>query len=347
MRRLRFVTAAAVLAASSVVSAQVAPLKVPQVSQRATVSQTVGLTEISITYNRPLVNGRKVWGGLVPYGEVWRAGANENTTISFSTDVTVGGTKLAAGIYGLHMIPTASEWTIILSREHQGWGSYDYDAKDDALRVKATPGTGPMVEQLLYTFDDTKADSVNATLHWEKLQISLPIAVDTNAVVAESFRHQLKGAPQFSWQGWNQAAAWCLAHGTNLDEAARWVDRSLTLGENFTNLNTKAGLVEKKGDAAQAAELRKRALAKATEVEINLYGYQLLGQKKVDEAIAIFEKNTKDHPDSWNTYDSLAEAYGVKGDKAKAISLYQKARGMTKAADQQKRIDLEIAKLKS
>jgi tetratricopeptide (TPR) repeat protein len=346
MNRARVLTAAAALLASGLAFAQVAPLKLPDVSQKASVTQTVGLTEIAVGYHRPSVNKREVWGKLVPYGEVWRAGANENTTISFSTDVTVGGTKVPAGTYGLHVLPTAQSWTFILNKQANNWGSFSYEAKDDLLRVPVTPQAADFAEQVTYTFDDPKADGVLVTLHWEKIKASLPVGVDTNAVVVASLRDQLHGIPQFSWQGWNQAANWCINHDVNLDEAGRWVDKSIGMTENFTNLMTKARLLDKKGQGEQATALRKTALTKATEVEINAYGYQLLGQKKVDEAIAIFDKNVKDHPESWNVHDSLAEAYAIKGDKAKAIALYQKARGMTKLADQQKRIDVELAKLK-
>src|SRR5262245_54751129 len=119
-------------------AAQTAPLKAPEASPAASVTQTVGLTEMKITYHRPAVNGRKIWGGLVPYGDVWRAGANENTTLSFSSAVKVAGKPLRAGTYGLHMIPTAKDWTIIFSNQAAAWGSFSYDPKEDALRITAT-----------------------------------------------------------------------------------------------------------------------------------------------------------------------------------------------------------------
>ena len=122
-------------------AAQGPPLTLPEASPAATVSQRIGLTDISITYHRPAVNKRTVWGTLVPYGEVWRAGANENTVLTFSTDVTVGGQKIPAGAYGLHVIPTAKDWTLILNRESHAWGSFFYDQKDDVGR--SPKGRGP------------------------------------------------------------------------------------------------------------------------------------------------------------------------------------------------------------
>jgi len=137
---------------ATAVSAQPS-LTLPQASPRASVSQTVGLTEMTITYHRPAVNARKIWGGLVPYGEVWRAGANENTTISFSSPVTVGGKTLAAGIYGLHILPTEGNWTVILSTVSSAWGSFSYDSKEDAARVTVQPQPADVQERLSYSFE--------------------------------------------------------------------------------------------------------------------------------------------------------------------------------------------------
>ncbi len=337
--------AAGVLTLASGSALAQAQLTLPMASQRATVSQTIGLTEIGLTYHRPAVKGRRIWGDLVPLGKVWRAGANENTTLSFSSPVTVGGKEIPAGTYGLHVLPAEKEWTFILSTVSSAWGSFSYDAAEDAVRVTAAPEGAPFVEYLTYTLDDPGPDRVLVTLHWEKLRASFPVEVKTHDVVLANIRRELRGLPRFGWQGWNQAAQYCLQNKVGLDEGLAWADRSLALNENMSNLMTKAGLLEAKGDAAQAATLRAKGLAIGTEVEVNQYGYQLLGQKKVDEAIAVFAKNVKDHPQSWNVHDSLAEAYALQGDKAKAIASYSKARSMAPAA-QYERIDGELAKLK-
>ncbi len=323
-----------------------APLKLPEASPAASVGQTVGLTEIKIAYHRPAVNKRKIWGGLVPYNEVWRAGANENTTIAFSSDVTVGGQKLAAGTYGLHMLPTEKDWTVIFSNQSAAWGSFSYDPKEDAARITVTPQPADSQERLSYSLDEPSDTSVEAVMRWEKVRIAFPIAVDTPQVVVASLRRDLRGLPRFFWQGWNQAAAYCLRNNVNLDEALEWANQSLATAETFTNLRTKAGLLEKKGDAKTADALRARSLQLATETEMNAYGYQLLGQKKTDEAIEIFKKNVKDHPASWNVYDSLAEAYATKGDKKLATENYTKALSMAPET-QKKRINTQLAKLKA
>ncbi|HVR43602.1 MAG TPA: DUF2911 domain-containing protein [Thermoanaerobaculia bacterium] len=329
-----------------VAAAQVPGLRSPQASPAASVTQTIGLTEIAVSYHRPAVNGRQVWGTLVPYGLVWRAGANENTTVSFTTPVTVNGTPLAAGTYGLHMIPTANDWTAIFSRESGAWGSFSYDAKEDAARVAVKPEAAPFQERLSYTFDDPTRDSVVLALRWETIRVPLAIRIDLARTVLESYEAQLRGLTRFGWQAWSQAANWAAQNGIELDDALAWADRSISMNRNFTNVRTKALVLAKRGDAAAAAELENEALGIATEAEINARGYQLLAQGKVDEAIAMFEKNVRDHPESWNTYDSLAEAYGVKGDRKKSLEYYTKALNMTTADVQKQRIAGIIEQLK-
>jgi tetratricopeptide (TPR) repeat protein len=334
------------VAASGAFGQQFAPMKVPDASPEASVGQTIGVTAVRISYHRPAANKREIWGKLVPYNEVWRAGANENTTISFSSDVTVGGQKLAAGTYGLHMLPTEKDWTVIFSNMANAWGSFSYDPKEDALRITVTPHPSEFQERLGYTFEDPTDTAAVVAMRWEKVKVEFPIAVDTPQVVLAGIRRDLRGLPRFSWQGWNQAAAYCLRAGINLDEALQWSDQSLGINENFSNLRVKAGLLEKKGDVKAAEALRARSLQLATEIEMNAYGYQLMGQKKMDEAIEAFRKNVKDHPASWNVYDSLAEAYATKGDKKLATDNYSKALSMAPES-QKKRITDALAKLKA
>jgi Protein of unknown function (DUF2911)/Bacterial transcriptional activator domain len=329
----------ALCATVSPAAAQGPPLSLPQPSPAATITQQVGLTDITISYHRPAVNKREVWGKLVPYDQVWRAGANENTTITFSSDVTVGGQKLAAGSYGLHMIPTAKEWTVILSRESHAWGSFFYDQKDDAARFTVTPRSSDFVERLAYSFDEPSDTGVTAILRWEKLAVPVAIKVDTPTVVASSLRTQLKGLQGFFWQPFAQAAAYCANHNVNLEEASTWADRAVKMNENFTTLRAQALVAEKRGDAPKAQQLRDKAMTVATEADMNNYGYQLLGAGKTQEAIAIFRQNVEKHPASWNTHDSLGEGLAAAGQKAEAIVQYQKARSMVKDETNQKRID--------
>jgi len=338
--------ALALLVAAPALLAQAPALTFPEVSPRAQVSQKVGLTDMEVTYSRPAVKGRKVWDGLVPYGKVWRAGANENTVVAFSTPVSLGGVTLPAGRYGLHMLPTATTWTVIFSSQSRGWGSYGYDPKEDVVRLQVTPSLTEPTESLAYTFDDPGENGVILSLRWGKRGVPRRVNVVTKQVVVANLRNQLRWLHQFFPEGWSGAAGWCLHNDVNLEEARTWVDRSLAIKETFTGLRIKASLLEKKGDAQGAATLRAKALALATEGEVNQLGYMLLAQDKVDEAIGLFEQNVKAHPDSWNVYDSLAEALTHRGDKAQARANYQKALERVKRQDQRARIQAELDKLR-
>ncbi len=327
--------------------AQAPLLNLPQPSPSASVTQQVGVTEITVAYHRPAVNKRKIWGDLVPYDQVWRAGANENTTINFSSAVTVGGKKLAAGIYGLHMIPTTKDWTVILTTVSTAWGSFSYDQKEDAVRLVATPTPANFEESLEYRFENPTENSVNVVLQWEKIQVSFPITVDTKAVALESLKAQLRGLGRFFWQDWNQAAQWSLRNNYDVDQGLVWADRSIEIQPTFQNLRTKAAFLEKKGDTKGAADLRARAMPLANEGDINNLAYGLLAEKKYDEALALFKKNVKDHPDSFNVYDSLGEALAATGDKKGAIENYSKALSLSTDPADKKRISAILTKLKS
>jgi len=300
--------------------AQGPPLSLPEASQAATVVQRIGLTDITVKYHRPAVRQRTVWGDLVPYDQVWRAGANENTVVSVSTPFSVGGQTLPAGDYGLHMIPTKGEWTVILSRESTAWGSFFYDQAKDAARFATRPEAGGFQEYLAYTFESPGPAGVTLTLHWDKVTVPIPILIDTPAVVSDNLQQQLHNLPGFFWQSFAQAATWSVRNNANLDRATAWADRALAMNRNYQSLRAKALVLERKGETAAAAGLREEAMKVATEADINAYGYELMGAGKVDDAIATFRKNVADHPTSWNTYDSLGEALAQKGLTADAVA---------------------------
>lgn len=337
----------AVLFASAATAHAQAGLKLPEQSPAATVTQTVGLTDITVVYHRPAINGRAIWGALVPYNEPWRAGANENTTVQFSSDVKVGGKALKAGTYGVHMIPTQKEWTVAFSNMSVAWGSFTYDQKEDALRVTVTPRTAPTAqERLLYRFDDPGDTKATLVLAWEKLEVPIAIEVDTSKVVMANIRGQLRGPAGFTWQGYNQAANYWLRNGGSLEEALKFADRSIQNSATFQNQMTRAAILEKQGNAKGAAELRTKVMPTANEADLNQYGYRLVGEKKIDEAVKVFQANVEKHPDSWNAHDSLAECLATKGDKAGASAEYSKALSLTKDPAQKKRIEGQIARLK-
>jgi hypothetical protein len=257
--RLRVAVPAAALVAIHMTGSALAQqqLDLPRSSPNASVSQTVGITEITLRYSRPGVKGRKIWGDLVPYGQVWRTGANENTTIKFSTPVKIEGHDLPAGIYGLHTIPTEGDWTVIFSKDANEWGSFTYKQEDDALRIQAKPQPAEFRERMGFDFEDVTDTSAEVVLHWEKLKVPFTIEVDTPKLVTAKVQEAV------SWQTPLQAANYCIQNNTCLDEAGRWLDASIALQENFSNLRAKAMLLAKKNDTKGAATYGERALAAA------------------------------------------------------------------------------------
>lgn len=322
-------------------------LPAPMPSQKASVSQTVGISEVQVTYHRPGVKGRPIWGALVPYGEVWRAGANENTTVNFSTPAIIGGKTLPAGTYGLHTIPAKGEWTVIFSNNSTSWGSFFYKESEDAMRIRVQPQPALFQEWLEYTFSDLTDSTATLALTWEKLRIPIPLKFDTRALVVANARNSyLRGSAAFTWQGFNQAALFCAHNDIELPQAMEWIDQSIKMNENFNNLWTKAALSEKMGKSADAAPLRERALKLATESDINNLGYAYLNSNKITDALDLFEKNVKAHPDSWNAFDSYAEGLERSGDIKGAISNYEKALKLVADERNKARIEKTIADLK-
>lgn len=348
MRSPRILTAlVALLCVTGAASAQNIT-GLPRVSPHATSSQTIGLAEVSVDYHRPSVNDREIWGGLVPYDVVWRAGANDNTTITFSHDATVEGQPLAAGTYGLHMIPGEETWTVILSTNSTSWGSFSYDEAEDALRVEVTPTQAQgFQEQLVYGFDDVSDSQATFYLQWADLRLPIQLAFDTPALAIEHIQAQLRHIPGFSWQGFNSAAAYCLNSGNDLEQGLAWADRSIGMDRNATNLFIKSSLLRKLERDEEATEIEAAAFEIASEAEINGFGYNYLYQQSdVEAAIRVFKRNVANYPDSWNVYDSLGEAYAVRGDTELAVENYRKALEMAPEA-QHARIEQVLAGLES
>jgi hypothetical protein len=266
-----------------------------------------------------LVKGRKVFGSLLPYGQVWRAGANENTTIEFSDPVVVEGKPLAAGTYGLHLIPGEQEWTVIFSKAATSWGSFTYDQKEDALRVVVKPQTSEFHEALTYGFDDPKPNATTVTLRWDKVAVPFTVEVKTDEIVAASLHKQLRGTAQFNWDAWNDAANYFLARKTNLDEALQYTDRSIQVEERFENLITKAGILEALNRKNEATAARNQALPMGNALQLHAYGRQLQVQGKQDEAFEIFRINIKKNPNHWMAHNESARLACAKGDFDTAV----------------------------
>jgi len=297
---------------------QATELTLPQVSQHGEVLQTIGLATVTIQYHRPLVGGREIMGKTVPYGKVWRAGANENTTIAFSEDVTVEGKPLAAGTYGLHMIPDKEQWTVIFSKNSTSWGSFSYDEKEDALRVTVKPLPSEMVETLTYTFDDVKPDSAAVTLRWEKVAVPFRVATDVKASTLKSIRNQLRSTGGFTWAGYDEAAQWCLDNNYNLEEALKWEDTSIQNEERFDNLETKSRILEAMGKKEESAKMLSTALGKANATQLYFYArvFQRAGNAK--RAFELFPQVVQRDPNHWVGHLAQARISSNAGDFATA-----------------------------
>ncbi len=238
----------------------VAQLNLPRESQRQEIAQTVGDTKISVVYHRPNVKDRKVWDGLQKYGEVWRTGANENTTFEVTNDVKINGQTLPKGKYGLHTIPGKDEWTIIFNKVNNEWGSFKYDQKQDALRVNVKPLKIDLQETMAFTFENVKANTSDVVISWEK--VKAPFTVDVGDVAGRTLadvRTQMTNAKADDFRTPAQAAGWVLNSKmtANYEEALKWADASIKVRETFGNLNIKARLLgglNRKAEAITTAE---------------------------------------------------------------------------------------------
>ena len=321
-----------------------ADLSLPDVSQLAVTKQRVGLTDIKITYHRPLVNGRKIWGGLVPLGEVWRAGANENTTIEVSDPITVEGQPLPKGTYGLHMIPTADTWTVIFSKMSTAWGSYTYSQAEDALRVTVKPRPNEMEEALEYEFEDLKPESATVTLKWEKLAVPFKVAATDDAMLA-NIRGQMRGRAQYEWEAPNQAANFCLTKKVNLDEALKWVDLSIQNEERFENLTTKADLLKAMNKPDDAKKTWEQAIAKTTPPQLYSYARRLQSEKKDAEAMEILKEVAKRYPETSFGHLANARMKSAAGDFAGAAEEVKKAQAVAISEPQKTALNALIDRL--
>jgi hypothetical protein len=261
LRKSLLLIAAVALLALPAVAQQ---LNLPRASQKATLSQTIGLTDMTITYSRPGVKGRKIWGTLVPYNEVWRTGANEATTIAFSNDVMVNGQKLPAGTYSLHTIPVQNgDWTLIFNSVANQWGSFSYDQAKDALRVKATPVPAAMHEWFTFEVPDVTTDSARVLMAWENVAVPFTVATETTKNALASIRSSIAAAKPDDWQTAYRGAQFAFQSNTALDEGSQWLNQSIKANENINNLWLKAQWQAKTSDKAAARKTAQAAIAKA------------------------------------------------------------------------------------
>jgi tetratricopeptide (TPR) repeat protein len=313
-------------------------------TKKAMVSEQVGLTQVSITYHRPVVNGRegKIWGQLVYKGFIdqgfgnrkpapWRAGANENTIIEFDNDIKVEGQPLAKGKYGFFVAYDSLESTIIFSKRSDAWGSFFYDDKEDALRVKVKPQPiDKSVESLKYEFSNQTPSSAIITLTWEKLSIPFKVEVDYLKQQFDAFVAEAQNPSGFTSQGLNIAANWALQNNYKLDKALEWATTATASNfpgnpSFFPGLLTKANILGKLGKAEEAAAVMKAALPVGTIAELQQYGRQLVNAKKSKEALEVFQFNYTKHGDQFITLTGMARGLSANGEYAKALEYATKA----------------------
>jgi hypothetical protein len=331
---MRNITLLILLGMSVAVRGQV---KTSRGSKMAAVSEQVGITDVTLTYSRPAVNGRegKIWGDLVPYGFVdyhygtskaapWRAGANENTTIEFSTDVAIEGKPLAAGKYGFFIAMGQEKATLIFSKDNNAWGSFYYSPAGDVMRVEVPViKTTESVERLQYEFAAETDSSAVALLQWEKIKIPFTITVDLKKTQVDAYRYAFNSGSFYEyWQNMQQAADFCLVNNVDLEEGLSWADRSIHtyFGEaNFLTLSTYGGLLEKAGRQHEADSVMQVAFLKGTIQDKYNYGSKLLRMKEYKGAFNVFKLEYDKAPREVLTNFGLAKGYAAMGDKTSAI----------------------------
>jgi len=311
---------AALLIGNTRIAAQSAILTLPDVSQRARVMQRIGLTDITIDYHRPLVSGRKIFCGLEPYGEVWRAGANYNTTIEFTDPVSIEGQPLPKGIYGLHMIPGATSWVVIFSKNSTSWGSFTYDTAEDALRVTVKPLAIENHEALTYEFGVPTPRSVVISMRWEKVAVPFTVAVNTPELVAQSLRRQLRSRALSEWQAWEEVANYFVENTLDAEEALKYANRSIQIEDRFENEITKARVLGALGRTDEALAVRNKALGMGTERQVYDFGrgLQRLGQQSA--AIDVFSHFIKANSTTWIAHNVAARIAVANGNFAGAVN---------------------------
>jgi tetratricopeptide (TPR) repeat protein len=259
-------------------SPALAQLRLPQASPKAQVSQTIGLTDVTVAYHTPGVKGREVWGKMVPYGQVWRSGANEATLITFSDSVKVNGKSLQAGTYSLFTFPeTKNKWFVIFHKDTSLWGTDGYNPEKDALRVPVTPDTSAtLVESLQYSFSNIKTTSATLHLAWEKLIIPVTIEVEVFEKALSNMQEDLSQAKTDDWAIFAQAAHYLIQNNTHHELALTWINKSLRIKENFYNSWLKAQLLAQKDEYQEAVNLAKKAMKLG---QNDVKNYSLLSQE--------------------------------------------------------------------
>lgn len=319
---------------SIILFAQFHTVKMPKTSPHVRETQTIGITDITIDYHSPAVRGRNVWDEVVgSYNDPdlpWRAGANMNTRITFSTDVTINGSPLKAGAYGFHILMKDNQLTLLFAHHDNQWGSYYLDLDEHVtLKKEVVPQETNFSEQLDYEFINRTDSTVVIALEWGEKRIPFTIGVDLNSTVIENFRYELLGINTYQWEAWNDAAMWCFNRNTNLEEALEWANRSINGGyngfsanKNITNMTTKIRLLNRLG---MQKELN-TTLSDAMSLPMDAYqAYDfsnlLNRMEQSDKAIEVVENALDKYNDAWFLSLNQGVSYYLNGNSRKAISI--------------------------
>ncbi len=322
-------------------------------NQKSEVTQWIGLVKVTINYSSPNVQGPngedrkgKIWGGVVHYGYIdqgfgtskaapWRAGSNENTIISFSHDVKIGGKDVKAGTYGLFLeVEKEGPWTWILSKDASSWGSYFYNPELDVVRVQANPQDSEYTEWLTFSFTDRLPNSATAFLQWENKRVGLKIDVpNINEFYVSAMRDEMRGSTAgFQHETYITAASFCAQNKVELEQGLKWADFAITDGfvgrEDFNSLSTKAQVLTAMGRDAEVEVIMDKAIKHPTASvnAVHQYARTLLASGKKEKAMEVFKYNFKAHPeDKFTPNVGLARGYTAMGDKKNAIKHWEAA----------------------
>ena len=318
------------LMAALPVAAQLAlpiSLELPRRSQYAEVKQTFGAVTVTITYHSPSVNGREVFGSLIPWNELWRAGANENTTIHFSHDVEIEGQALAAGIYGLHMVPGENEWKVIFSSNYTSWGHYFHKEEEEVISVNVASTAAAFKEHLAYEFPEHSLEHTVFALRWAETSVPVKVTANTHELVLTSIRNQLRTLPAFRWYGWNQALEYVLNNelADNYTEAKGWADQAVRRGGGHTALINRSRLHTRLGNTAEADTDFAAAVEAGTGEDLYRLARNLIQNEQMDKALEVSKTNVKKNKKLWLGHFVLGDIYAQQGKTRAARKAYQAA----------------------
>ena len=332
-------------------------------NKKAWVGERVGLTDVTIMYDRPGVKGRegKIWGQLVHYGfkdlgfgtstaSPWRAGANENTTIEFSNPVKIEGMDLPAGKYGFMIDVEPEHCVLIFNKRTSSWGSYFYDPKEDALRVTVKQVTSDKsVEWLKYEFSNESASGATISLMWEKWIIPCRVETDLKRDQLEVFRKELSSSKSFDYKNWEQAAAYTSENNVDLEEGLGWADRAIMYGgaSSFSTLSTKASILEKLQKQSEAEAIMKNALSLGSKEELFNYGTSLIKKNQKSQAMDVFKINYNKYPKDYLSSMGMARGYSAMNDFSTAVKYANNAYKLSQDESIKSAIKIKIKMLEN